>query len=105
LLRHVSEDILKSSNLAAYLGCPRLKFDPGNRCVSEVNFREFIRPSRQEADGLLIQGAQIFQKSRSHLRILGPRSVTGRKLYKYTEDPHLSGTIVQNLFAQVTFRT
>jgi len=44
-LRHVSEDIRASSNLAAYSVCPRIKFYPGNRYVSEVNFRVLLGPA------------------------------------------------------------
>jgi hypothetical protein len=44
------------------------------------------------------RGAQIFQKSRSHLKILGARRVTWSKFR--TEDPQILGATVQNLVAR-----
>jgi hypothetical protein len=45
-------------------------------------------------------GAQILQKSRSHLKILGARRVTCSK--SHTADPQMLGATVQNLVTTVT---
>jgi hypothetical protein len=44
------------------------------------------------------KGAQIFQKSRSNLKILGSRSKF------HTEDPGILGATIQNSIATVTWR-
>jgi hypothetical protein len=45
----------------------------------------------------LHEGAQIFKKSRNHVKILGAQRVTLSKFH--AEDPQLLGTTVQNLVA------
>ena len=51
---------------------------------------------------ILLGCAQIFQKSRSDLKILGARRVTCSRLH--TEGPQISGDTMQNLVAQTTWR-
>jgi hypothetical protein len=46
-------------------------------------------------------GAQISQKSRSHLKTLGARRV---HMKYHTEDPQILNAAVQNLVAQATWR-
>jgi hypothetical protein len=48
------------------------------------------------------RGEQIFQKSRSYLKILDARRVTWSTLH--TEDPQVLGTTIRNLFAITTWR-
>ena len=43
------------------------------------------------------RGAQILQKSISHLKIVGTKTVTWRNFH--TQDPQVLGTSVQNLVA------
>ena len=45
--------------------------------------------------------AQIFQKSRSHFKILGTRQVTRSKFH--TEDPQMLAPTIQNLVTTVTW--
>ena len=47
------------------------------------------------------RGAQISQKTSSHLKILGVRRVTWSMFH--TEDPQILGTTKQNLVATVTW--
>ena len=47
------------------------------------------------------RGAQIFRKSRSHLKILGARRVIWSKLHR--EDPQILGATVQNVVAKATW--
>jgi len=47
------------------------------------------------------KGAQIFQKSRSHLKILGARRVIWSKFH--TEDPQILGVIVEKVVARATW--
>jgi hypothetical protein len=49
----------------------------------------------------LMQGAYVFQKSRSHLEIPSTRSVTWSRFL--TEDAWMLGTTIQNLVARVTW--
>jgi hypothetical protein len=46
------------------------------------------------------RGAQIFQKSRSQLKILGIRRITSSKFH--TEDPQILGATAQNVVATTT---
>ena len=59
--------------------------------VSSHRYFPAHRPSRD---------AEVFQKSRSHFKILGARWVTQDTLH--TEDPQISGATVQNLVARAT---
>jgi hypothetical protein len=47
---------------------------------------------------IYFKGAQIFKKSRSHVKIVGPKSVTRCKFH--TEDPQILGVTVLNLVAR-----
>jgi len=49
------------------------------------------------------QDAQVFQKSRSHLKSLGITSVICRKFH--TQDPEILGTKVQNSVIQANLCT
>jgi hypothetical protein len=51
---------------------------------------------------MLSRGAQVFQKSRSHLKVLDARVVTVNNLR--TKNLQILGPTVQNLVAQVTWR-
>ena len=48
-----------------------------------------------------MQGAKLFQKSRSHLKILGARRVTRSEFH--TEDSQILGTIIQDLVTSATW--
>lgn len=50
--------------------------------------------------GIITRGAQIWQKSRSHLKILGVRSMTWSKLH--TEDQQILDATTQNLAPMTT---
>jgi hypothetical protein len=51
--------------------------------------------------GFYAWGAQIFEKSRSHLKILGVRRVTWCTFH--TQDPQILDTTIQNFFATATW--
>ena len=47
------------------------------------------------------RGGQVFQNSRSHLKIFGAKTETGKKLH--TEDPQILGATVQNIILWATW--
>jgi hypothetical protein len=51
---------------------------------------------------MMIRGAQIFQKSGCHQKVLGTRRVIRSTFH--SEHPQILGTTVQNLVATVTWR-
>ena len=48
-----------------------------------------------------VKNAQIFQKSRSHLKILGTRTVTRSRFQ--TDDPEVLGKTMHNVFTRATW--
>jgi hypothetical protein len=66
---------------------------------SRLKVRDMSLPFVQN----ILQGrsAQIFQKSRSYLKILGARRVTWSKFH--SEEPQILGAMVQNLVAWATW--
>jgi hypothetical protein len=68
-------------------------------CSSLNVIKQVSRPYKTAGK---IRNAQIIQKYRSHLKIVGARRVTCSKFN--TDDPLVLGAIMQNLFATATWR-
>jgi len=72
----------------------------GRGCTVSSVWRCLLKYRSLKREVYFRTGAQILQKSRSHLKILGTRRVTCSK--SHTEDPQTLGATVQNLVTTVT---